>query len=112
MLTRRDLLGLLPGAAAMVMLPPLAAAGRLPTAADYKSAWQKLAEAVWAPRMCESSAWMLYEPYNEWGSMMASGTRLLWDNPKLWEHPADKAFRDRIGALIATGRFWPLHLPG
>ena len=107
MLTRRNVLGLMPGAAAIALVSPITTA-RVPTPADYAAAWQALTEALWAPRIDGSSAWLVYSPYNEWGSAACSGTRFLWENPDHCDHPTTAAERDRIGALIATGKFWPL----
>jgi hypothetical protein len=101
MLTRRELLGLVPGAAAVALVPS-AALSPIPTPADFEAAWQKIAEALWTGRIPQD----YLIPYK--GQSMVSGAlQSMWGNPA-GLGPLHTAERNAVGKLIATGQFWPL----
>lgn len=106
-LTRRTVLALIPGVAATALFPGDALSQSTP--AQVSAAWQGLTEALWASRKTESNAWLLEEPCAGEASAASQAARLLWEHPQeVGSSVVVSAERERIGALIASGRFWPL----
>lgn len=102
-LTRRDALKLIPGAAAVALLPS-AALPPVPTPADYDAAWQKIAETLWTGRIDPE----YLRPYSGNRSDVSQWLRYMWENPSPRWGPLSTAERTAAGKLIATGEFWPL----